>query len=104
MIADRTEFPPFDAGHFRLRVLRHALTEAAAEATAEHWLRRAVTFENARPRPGDYIGRATAQDLAQRDARCAAIAQACRNRASLALTGAAAPQDALVAAVVAEVA
>jgi hypothetical protein len=69
----------------QLRLLHNALTEAAAEATPEHWQRRADTFENARPRPGDYNGRATAQDLAERDARCAATAQACGNKAAFLL-------------------
>ena len=66
---------------FRARVLADALNEASAA----YWLRRAVQFDNARPRPGDYTGAATPQQLAQRDARLAEVAQACRAAADVAL-------------------
>jgi len=51
--------------HFRYRVLQDALTEA----TAAYWTKRAEQF--------DAVG----------NARCDEIAQACRNRAAVALGG-----------------
>ncbi len=67
--------------HFRERVLADAL----AEATSIYWNRRAESFEAARPRVGDYRGRATVGDLKARDRRCARTAEACRHRAAVAL-------------------
>lgn len=61
---------------------RRVLQDALAEATAIYWRRRADTFEWARPRPGDYFGQATREQLAESDARCAAMARACRTRAA----------------------
>lgn len=67
--------------HFQNRVMQDAL----AEATAAYWERRAEVFEWARPRPGDYAGLATPADLLAADARCAAVADACRKRAAWSL-------------------
>lgn len=64
---------------FRVRVLQDALTEAEAA----YWDRRADTFEAARPRPDDFTGQATPQQLARRAARLTDVAQACRARAAL---------------------
>jgi hypothetical protein len=61
-----------------------ALEQAWVEAQAAYWVRRARTFEDAAPRPGDFIGLATAEDLDEQAARCVAAAVACRNRATLA--------------------
>ena len=65
--------------HFNARVLADCL----AEATATFWERRAKAFENAAPRPGDYVGRATAAELSAARVRCLDAAAACRARASL---------------------
>lgn len=46
------------------------------------WLRRAQALEDARPRPGDFTGRATAADLAAQDARLAESARLCRLHAA----------------------
>lgn len=54
------------------------IQDAIATAAPWFWLRRAQTFEDARPRSGDYIGQATAADLAERDARLAGSAEVCR--------------------------
>jgi len=43
-----------------------------------HWMRRAEDLENARPRPGDYRGHATREDLAERYARLTEQAAACK--------------------------
>lgn len=68
-----------DVEHFRARVLQDALNEA----TAAYWRRRAEAFQASRPRPDDYHGHATVQELRDRDQWCAAIARACRHRAEL---------------------
>jgi len=69
--------------HFRTRVLQDALTEA----TREYWTRRAQTFEAAMPRPGDFTGRATPEDLTAQRERLASTAAACRQRAAVSLVG-----------------
>jgi hypothetical protein len=58
--------------------------KAWGSATARYWLRRAATFEDARPRVDDFHGRATPAKLAARWDRLTEIAQACRNRADIA--------------------
>lgn len=65
--------------HFQRRVLEDALTHA----TAQFWRRRAADFEAARPKRGEFHGRATREELDEADARCAAVAQACRRHADL---------------------
>lgn len=66
--------------HFRARVMQDAL----AEATSGYWRRRAEAFEAARPRPGDFTGQAPPEQLTEQDRRCAEIAHACRNAATIA--------------------
>lgn len=68
--------------HFQRRVLVDALNEA----TAVYWRGRAKVFEDARPRPGEFFGRATRDEICQRDQRLAQLAANCRLRAELALT------------------
>jgi hypothetical protein len=67
--------------HFQNRVIQDAI----ADATSAYWMRRAEAFEAARPRPGDWAGRATEADLRAADERCAGIAEACRLRAQWSL-------------------
>ncbi|MGD8214042.1 hypothetical protein [Aestuariimicrobium sp. Y1814] len=62
---------------------RRVLADAMTSATASYWLRRARAFEDARPRPGDFTGRATAAELAELDRRCRETAEACRSQAAL---------------------
>lgn len=69
--------------HFRYRVLQDCL----AEATAAYWNRRAESFERAIPRPGDFVGSATPEDVEARRMRLAGMALACRQRAALSLIG-----------------
>ncbi len=57
---------------------RRAVQQAILDVQAWQWRRRADAFEHARPRIGDFTGRASAQQLAAADARCAATARACR--------------------------
>lgn len=70
-----------DVDGFRARVLQDCLTEA----TAGYWRRRAVTFEAARPRAGDFNGQASRDELSARDERCRLAAELCRHRAGLSL-------------------
>lgn len=62
---------------------RRLLQDAVNEALAATWERRAAAFLAARPRPGDYRGRATDADLRQRWQRLTEVAQACRARAAV---------------------
>ena len=62
---------------------QRAVQEALSSALACTWSRRAAMFEWARPKPGDWNGNATPAELAARDRRLAAQAQACRNKAAL---------------------
>lgn len=64
-------------------VRRRAVQEAVTDALAHTWTRRAEVFEWAAPKPGDFTGRATAAELAERQARCEATALACRQKAAL---------------------
>lgn len=67
--------------HFRARVLQDALNEA----TASYWIGRAEAFEAARPRPGDFTGNATRDDLREQWNRLTETANACRARARVSL-------------------
>lgn len=68
-----------DVAHFRARVLQDALTEG----TAAYWERRAAQWDAVRPRPGDFTGKATPEDLEALDRRAAATAAACRAKATV---------------------
>lgn len=67
--------------HFQARVLQDALTEAAGA----YWSRRAETFEAAKPRPDEFHGKATRQELSARWCLMDKTARACRERASVSL-------------------
>jgi len=54
-----------DYAHFRARLLADRITEASAVG----WLRRAAAFEWARPRPDDFNGRASQEEIHDRDFR-----------------------------------
>lgn len=79
--------------------IRYRLIEdAVQQGRADYWRRRADTFDWARPRPTDFNGRATAAELAARDARLARLAKLCRFHARLIET----TRDAEIAAELAE--
>lgn len=59
---------------FTVRVLQETMLAAMPWS----WLRRAETLDGARPRPDDFNGKATADQLVERDARLAAQAEQCR--------------------------
>lgn len=63
--------------HFAQRLIRDAFNEA----TAAYWLRRAEQFEAARPKPGDYFGQATREEVRAQYDRLTMTAHACRARA-----------------------
>jgi hypothetical protein len=60
-----------------------AAQQAILEAESWFWCWRAEQFHAAAPRPGDFHGRATQQDLQEAYDRCMATALACRRRAAL---------------------
>ena len=66
---------------FRSRLLQEVL----AEATRSYWLRRARVYEQALPRPGDFTGRASRDDLQARRQRLQMVVATCRQRADVAL-------------------
>ena len=67
------------AEHFTARFWQDCLTEA----TAAYWRRRAQVFAAAAPRPGDFNGSASEEELAERAERCLEVARACRQHAEL---------------------
>ena len=62
---------------------RRLLAEAFTSALPGQWDARARVFEDARPRRGDYFGRADRAALAAQDQRNAQLAAACRLHAAL---------------------
>lgn len=70
--------------HFAYRLMRDAMNEG----TALYWRHRAKTFEWARPRPGDFVGLATPEDLAARDAALVELIDACHAKAAASVLGA----------------
>lgn len=68
-----------EVSRLQVRVLEDAMSAGRAAS----WFRRAEAFEDARPKPGDYVGRATAADLAEQDRRLARDAELCRTHAEL---------------------
>lgn len=71
--------PDTPADAFRGRFLADLLTQGMAES----YERRARVFEWAAPRRGDFVGRATPQQLAAQSARCWETATAFRNKAAV---------------------
>ena len=65
--------------HFQRRVLQDAI----ASAHAAQLIRRAEQFEAARPRPGDFHGRATREELSRRWRELTEIAAALRAKAQV---------------------
>lgn len=59
------------------------LGDVMAAGSAVFWERRACQLEAARPRAGDFRGRATDEDLRARWHALTEAAQACRNRAQV---------------------
>lgn len=74
---------PDHVEHFRHRVIQ----DAFAEATAAYWTSRADTFAAAMPRPGDYTGQATPEQIEERRHRIATTEVACRIKAQVMIGG-----------------
>jgi len=64
-------------------VRRRVVQDALNDAVATTWRRKAALLEWARPRPTDWNGNATPAELAERDRRLSAQAEACRAKATL---------------------
>ena len=64
-------------------MVRRLLQDAFTAAIPGQWERRARVFESCRPRPGDYTGAATRDELAVLDRRNALIAAQCRLHAAM---------------------
>lgn len=62
---------------------RRLVQDAFSEGIPATWERRAQALENALSRPGDFVGLATPEEIAERDARLRTAAAACRHRALL---------------------
>lgn len=65
--------------HFQRRVL----VDSLLDAWSVYWERRARVLEEARPRPGEFHGGATREQLRDQWIRLTAMAQACRARAQV---------------------
>jgi hypothetical protein len=62
---------------------RRVVAETVLSAEAATWERRAATLEAARPRPGEFHGGATSEDLTRRWRELTDMAVACRSHAAL---------------------
>lgn len=69
----------FDPYRFAYRCVQ----EAMAQSLPAFWRRRAETLESCRPKPGDFNGLATPQELADRGERLRLEALACQRHAQL---------------------
>ena len=87
---------PFSLGQTLDRWARRLLTDCLNEATRSYWLKRAESFERAKPRVGDFHGASTREELSERWRRADEIARACRMRASIAPLEGIAPEVELV--------
>jgi hypothetical protein len=67
--------------HWQHRVV----AEAIRDAESWQWLRRAAEWETAAPKPTDYHGGATREELSAAWRRCMETAAACRARAEVSL-------------------
>jgi len=73
----------FSIGQSLENFARRLLTDCLNEATRTYWLKRAQDFENAKPRPGEYQGTSTREELRARWLWLDEIARACRARAEI---------------------
>lgn len=63
--------------------VRRVIADALNEASARYWTRRAEALEDAAPRPGEFHGKATREELSSAWRRCHADAERCRRHAEL---------------------
>jgi hypothetical protein len=62
---------------------RRFVQEVIEDATAAYYLKRAQAFEAAKPKPDDYHGKASREDLRAQWLRLDELAKACRARAKV---------------------
>lgn len=67
--------------HFQRRVLQ----DAVSDATAAYWRQRAQMLRWAAPRPGDFTGGASVEEIDLRRRRLERMAELCEHRAELAV-------------------
>jgi hypothetical protein len=67
------------------RLIYRTTQQQIIESDPAHWLRRAEELEAAAPRPGQYLGQATAAELSERWHSCMTTAAACRHKAAFLL-------------------
>lgn len=70
-------------GYSLQRFVLDVLTDALNDASVIYWRRRAAELDAARPRLGDFTGRATAAEIQACDRRLAGAALACREKAAM---------------------
>lgn len=63
--------------------VRRVIADALNEASAAYWEHRAEVLEDAAPRPGEFHGKATREELSSAWRRCHADAERCRRHAAL---------------------
>lgn len=73
---------PMPADYLEQITLR-MLGDALATATKAYWERRAAVLDDARPRPGEFHGKATREQLSARWSRLTEAARQCRIHAEL---------------------
>ena len=69
------------------RVFGDFMLDVFLDVSAAQWRARAEEYRAARPRPGDYTGQATVEDLREQWRRLASIAEACEARARFLVAG-----------------
>lgn len=62
---------------------KRSIQDMITMATANYWDRRAQTFEDARPQPGEFTGLASEDEVRAQDDRLAQLAEMCRFHARL---------------------
>lgn len=63
--------------------VRRMIVDCLCNAMPEVWERRAAVFDAAAPRPDDFHGRATKEELSEARRRCQLDARRCRSHAQL---------------------
>ena len=63
------------------RVFRDFMLEVFLDVSAAQWRARAEHYRAARPRPGDFTGQATTEELREQWSRLTEVAKACESRA-----------------------
>ena len=73
-----------DQDLFGRMIAKRVLQDVMSDASRIWWLKRALDFEQAKPRPGDFIGNSTPEGRQARWERLDSLARACRMKAEVA--------------------